>query len=423
MATSNFITKDGTGNIQSYWSPGQAMLTPLAFLLVYCVGLLIAYCLAWFSLRNRQGVVIALISVCIPGIISLAGYWPTINPFPATYDIKSVGSLGNSYGMSALAIISLVSGWACVIISTDVFCLQDRFRHFYDHIWYAAAILGGLFFVADTGTTRGTRELQDTTKHVQQASSYLLRQVKDYKKYCKAKTLEHTASCRWANDIQQSLADYSFYDDRLYWQLGPKTTADLYSIIAEAQNGTQETAIRRELESFNQRICPSAKNSFTISSDSCQRPFAEFCTGVSDGVYMIRTVAVANECIIPTLVRLRLIMEKQAATIEAAAYTKHERWFFYIVFAFFAGGKVANATAKLTKNRPGQAGLGDQKNVISIFINLWRISLKFFHLSRVLVYQLILQIKRIVQLSVSGLIELSEKIRARRHKKNVEESD
>ncbi len=117
--------------------------------------------------------IIALVISCAPGVSSVIGYWPPVNFIPDVYRIGSVCALGSPYGMAALVIIALLGGW----------------------------ILVGLFFVADAGTFHGTRDLQDTAKQVQRASSYLLRQPREYAKYCKSASIEQKA----ANDVQPSV--------------------------------------------------------------------------------------------------------------------------------------------------------------------------------------------------------------------------
>jgi len=272
--------------------------------------------------------------------------------------------------MAALAIIALLSGWIAVVILTDILSLQDRFRHAYDHLWYSMAILAGLFFVADAGNSHEVRDLQDTTKNVQQASSYLLGQIRGYVKYCESASIEQKASCIWANDIQQTLTDYTVYDERLYWQLGPKSQGYLYSPIRGDKE--VESEIRSELRKFNQIQCPVSTNRHSPPSNTCQRPPSIFCTGTENANYMMWTIAVSNECVIPTLVQLRSKMEKQVAHVESAARTSHARWVFYLFIAFLAGGKVANATAKFTKAQSGATGLGDECNVRRLLSTGWK---------------------------------------------------
>ncbi len=371
LGSSNFLVTDNAGRIaDSYWSPTEAMALPFAVLLMYTLLLSLGYCVAGFAISRRKGFAIALASLLLPGLISLFGYWPSKNFLPEVYHIGGVGALGSPYGMAALVIIALLSGWTCVVIATDALSLQDRFRHLYDHLWYSMAILGGLFFVADTGTSQEVRDLQDTTKQVQQASSFLLTQVRDYQRLCKSSSTELNVSCVWANHVRQQLLDYSASDERLYWQLGPKSVGDLYSVL-HGENGDQRAAIRSELKQFNQLQCWSSSTEISQARSVCERTPPQYCTGTDDANYMVRPVAIANECVIPTLVALRAKMEKQVTQIREAARTKHFRWLFYILFAVLAGGKVANATAKLTKAKSGESGLGDQKNTWRLIDSTW----------------------------------------------------
>lgn len=170
IGSSHFLIKDGAGHVtNSYWSPAEAMVVPLGALLLYCLLLSLCCCAAGYALARKKGLIIVSLSLCLPGVLSLIGYWPTVNFMPEIYYINNGGALGSPYGIAALATIALLSGWTAVVIATDIFGLQDRFRHLYDHLWYSIAILAGLFFVADAGTSQVTRELHDTTKHMQQA--------------------------------------------------------------------------------------------------------------------------------------------------------------------------------------------------------------------------------------------------------------
>lgn len=255
LSSSNFLVRDTSGQIiNSYWSPAEAVYLPFGVLLFYSLLLLFGFCVAGYALWCRKGIAITIVVASTPGILSLIGYWPKVNFMPVVYEIGRVGALGSSYGMAALAMIALLSGWVVVVILTDMLSLQDRFRHAYDHLWYSMAILAGLFFVADAGTSHEVRDLQDTVKNVQQASSYLLGQVRGYVKYCESASIEQKASCIWANDIQQTLNDYTVYDERLYWQLGPKNQGDLYSPIRGDKEVEYE--IRNELRKYNQIQCP-----------------------------------------------------------------------------------------------------------------------------------------------------------------------
>lgn len=394
--SSNFLIRDPTGKIvQSYWSPAKAMLFFLAGLLLYSIILTIGCLIAGYAISRMKGLLIALVSLFAPGIISVFGYWPNINFLPKIYYIGSIGSLGSPNGMAALLIISLISGWTILVIATDIFSWQDRFRHIYDHLWYVIAIIAaGWFFVTNEGTSLDKKDLRDATKHVQQASAYLLGQVREYEKYCKSSNMTNRVSCVWANSVQQYLVDYSTYDSHLYGMVGPKSTKDLYTAFGN-EDVDEEITIRSELKRFNQLQCPSSSNRMSIPFGICQRPPDEFCTGTSNYDYMLRTVAVSNECVVPTLVKLRAVMEKQVKLVEADEHSKAARWLFYIFVAFLSGGKVANATAKLTKTGLMGKGLGDNKNTCHLITCLLRLLKVVVNSARLLALKIYCLFKRV----------------------------
>jgi hypothetical protein len=378
IATSNFLVRDSSGKIiNSYWSVFEAVLPTLGILLIYSFLLCCAFCVAGYCLGRIKGTAIALLVLLSPGLFSTIDLWPAINFTPERFNIGGLGSLGSSVGMTSLVCLGLLSGWTLIVVATDFFRLQDRFRHFYDHIWYSMAILAGVFYVADVGTTQEQRSLQDASRQAQQASSYLLNQVRNYDAICRSSAKTDTASCIWASDIQQTLADYSVYDERLFWQLGPKTSADMYLPFRSGGDDLVKQ-IRTELFRFNDSQCPKLPNQLGQSSGLCQRPSAVFCTAIDklDGIdesIVLRSVAIANECIIPTLVRLKESTEKNVLKVKAADQKKHSRWLFFIFAAMLAGGKVANATARLSKSRQGKnsLGLGDNDRINILASYLW----------------------------------------------------
>ncbi len=98
-------------------------------------------------------------------------------------------------------------------------------------------------------------------------------------------------------------------------------------------------------------------------SGTCQSPPGIFCTsfpdpldGRIDDKVPIRTVAIASECIVPSLVASQARQEKLGAFVAEKARTKHFRWLFFILFSLIVGGKIANATSRAIEldKRPEQ---------------------------------------------------------------------
>jgi hypothetical protein len=62
-----------------------------------------------------------------------------------------------------------------------------------------------------------------------------------------------------------------------------------------------------------------------------------------------RTVAIANECVVPALFRLKAEQASLAATVDDNARARHLRTMFFLFVSLVAGGKVANASARMTE--------------------------------------------------------------------------
>jgi hypothetical protein len=72
--------------------------------------------------------------------------------------------------------------------------------------------------------------------------------------------------------------------------------------------------------------------------------FADPLDGKMDQENIVRTTALASECIIPTLVRLREQQQKLLALTIEDKRSKHYRWLYYGFFSLVVGGKIATST-------------------------------------------------------------------------------
>jgi hypothetical protein len=243
------------------------------------------------------------------------------------------------------------------------------------------AILTGTFFVADSNTSQAQRELDEMMQHIQQASAYLMNEANRYVESCRAAGREGP-SCTWADDIQPRLLEYTAYNSALYVSLGPTNAQDLYAPLRDLTLDEQQI-VRDELRDYNDKVCPATPNRHSRPSGTCRAPPASYCTGFEGDVgEYLRTVALSNACVIPTLIRDRSLVQHKEAKIREAAKDRHARWFFYTYFAFIAGGKVANASAKLSRERNSATALGTQHNVRHLFskcVAALRASLRLTH--------------------------------------------
>jgi hypothetical protein len=367
-----------------------SMLLLYSFLLV---GLIVV---AAYILGRWRGAFVALLLLVLPGVASIFGFWPDINYSPATIVLGGHGTLGNPLGMFPLVFMGLLTGWSLVVILSDLLGLKDNFRHYYDHVWYALAILTGVFFVMDSNLADVVRELQETHQESRQASAYLLQQVRTYDLQCQQTRRGRrrsgpqpvpsmsTVSCAWASEVQVLLIDYTTSHTRLFQTFGPKSGSDVYSPparIGRELSPEQILTLRREIQAYNNSQCPIEAHGegwirYSRSSGTCQRPPSPFCTAFPEPLdghvnhnVINRTVAIASECIIPLLVASRARQEKLQTIVEDKTRTKYIRWLFFILLSLVVGGKVANATSRAVEldKRPEE----EKRRILKFLRPVW----------------------------------------------------
>lgn len=391
VISSNFVKWNEQGIItESYWSPAEVAQSILGLFILCVPFFFILWCIAGYVVGRKKGFTVAISLALFPGTLSLIGAWPALSFMPDTFVIGGKGVLGSGWGMLPLVILGMLVGWTILIILCDLFNLGERFWHIYDHFWVAAAILAGIFFVADSQVAEHSRELQESSRTFQQASAYFLKQVEAYGTWCSHNGQFQSDSCRWASDVHQLLLDYSTENAFIASEFGPKSTVDVYSPFERLPNKNHIETIRTELAAYNHKLCPvtdlgKGVRQFARQSAVCQTPPPTFCNaypepldGIADHDAMIKTSAIANECLIPTLVMLRTQQEKLLEKVEADRIAKHYRWMFYVVFSLVAGGKIASSTTKAASfnQRTPQDTRRSLRFVRSICIRLWA-TLKF----------------------------------------------
>lgn len=62
---------------------------------------------------------------------------------------------------------------------------------------------------------------------------------------------------------------------------------------------------------------------------------------------MTERFAVANECVITSLLRYREVLSKEALRLSLSKNDPHYRWIWFIAMSVFIGGKIANVMTKI----------------------------------------------------------------------------
>ncbi|WP_330960438.1 hypothetical protein [Photobacterium sp. 53610] len=361
LASTNFLEYAEDGSIVgSYWSPTEANLAVFILLSIYFLFLVLMLLLAGYTLGRVKGVWIAIGVIALPGLMNVWGLWPDINYTPESYHIMGTGSLGGIKGYLALAMLACLSGWSIFVVLNDTFCLGEKFKGLFDHAWYAAALIAGVIFIYDTDANSDSVQLNQERQVSKELSNFFLTQLKAYDQYCESNNLVHLESCKWSARIQNTLYDYiGLATPSLFASFGPNSTEELYRVKNFANSHEIKQKIRIEVQQYNDLLCPYTENrgvtTFSPRSAKCIITPSTYCNAYPEasntpikGVF-VRPVALASECLIPTLVRSREIQERLSNKLASVSTAKHYRWMYLLAFAVFIGAKIANTTTKVVE--------------------------------------------------------------------------
>lgn len=360
ITSSNVVPVDSHGYVAvSVWFPAQATMLWLGILVLCSLVLAVLFLVSGYVLDRKRGVIGAAGLLMLPGCLNLVSLWPILRYLPDRFDISGTGVLGAPPGFLPLLALGALLGWCLTILLADILPLGDRFTHLYDHLWCTAGLVAAVFFVADAGVSENAKKLAESESTSRQASSYLARQTGAYVAWCERHQRTSSASCRWASDVQQTLLDYASEHVASFTTLGPQTSADIYGRFRRPLPPQEVTTIRREIAAYNVAQCPIKQLAPGISQSTppstvCLQTPAMYCTAFADPLdgkvdqeHIVHTTALASECIIPTLVRLREEQQKLLALTIEDKRGKHYRWLYYGFFSLVVGGKIATSTMKL----------------------------------------------------------------------------
>jgi hypothetical protein len=252
-----------------------------------------------------------------------------------------------------------ITGWAVMVLIYDNLNLTERFRQIYDHFWFPLALVAAVFFVADNGANEDAALLKEATASIQDASAFLLSQIRRYNDYCKANGLDNLKSCQWSSDSQWTFTHIKEGEASYFIEFAPDESKGFYAANKRTISDEDVIAIRKEINDYNQRLCPVKHFSNVISrssplSSTCEYVPRGYCSANPDGPPGLvdknissHTVALASECIVPWLAGAKPSLKQLSALLIRHDKAKNHRWLYFLAVAVAVGAKVALATTKL----------------------------------------------------------------------------
>ncbi|WP_122568821.1 hypothetical protein [Pseudomonas viridiflava] len=360
VVSSTFTGRNEAGQITgTYWSPDQAMVITLGYLMMLSLLLIPLLAAAAYTVDKKRGVLIFFALLLLPGGLNCLGLFPVINYLPIRYTINGVGKLGSEVGLIPLLMLCAITGWAVMVLIYDNLNLTERFRQIYDHFWFPLALVAAVFFVADNGANEDATLLKEATASIQDASAFLLSQIRRYDDYCKANGLDNLKSCQWSSDSQWTFTHIKEGEAGYFIDYAPDDSKGFYAANRRTISDEDVIAIRKEINDYNQRLCPVKHFSNVISrssplSSTCEYVPRGYCSANPDGPPGLvdknigsHTVALASECIVPWLAGAKPSLKQLSALVSQHDKAKNHRWLYFLAVAVAVGAKVALATTKL----------------------------------------------------------------------------
>ena len=360
VVSSTFTGRNDVGQIiGTYWSPDQAMVITLGYLIMLSLLLIPLLAAAAFTVSKKRGVFIFFTLLFLPGVLNCLGLFPVINYLPIRYTINGVGKLGSEVGLIPLLMLCAITGWAVMVLIYDNLNLTERFRQIYDHFWFPLALVAAVFFVADNGANEDAALLKEATASIQDTSAFLLSQIRRYDDYCKANGLDSLKSCQWSSDSQWTFTHIKEGEASYFIGYAPDESKGFYAANRRTISDEDVIAIREEINDYNQRLCPVKYFSNGMSSSSplsstCEYVPLGYCSdkpdappGLVDKNISSHTVALASECLIPWLASAKPSLKQLSALVSQHEKAKNHRWLYFLAVAVAVGAKVALATTKL----------------------------------------------------------------------------
>lgn len=356
VISTNFVETNAQGALlSSYWSPNKvAVVLGGGFLELFILLLPFVFLSSWI-LARKKGLIISFVLLITPGLLSLCHLLPAIQWLPLTYAIGGTGVTGNAAGLASLSFIGLLCGWILAIIISDVFATGEKFRQWTDIFLILTAVGNGIFWVSDREVALGKTAYEETVTDINNAAKYLLVQVKDYSRMCDNSGLSEMSSCQWASYIQETLENIASTKSSVIEYVMPENLDTFYRIPEYYGNQVSPDKIRQEFQNYNKKLCPNKALSKAITqlpppSRWCQTPPPAYCNAIQEGKFktgMSDRFAVANECVITSLLMYRQGLLKKQARLSLSKNAPHYRWMWFIAMSVFIGGKIANIMTKI----------------------------------------------------------------------------
>lgn len=288
---------------------------------------------AGFYLNKSTGY-LCLCLWMLPGGISLLGYFPDLYNFGPDKFHFGANFTGSTASAAANLIICMVAGWSAIMLFGS-FWKKNTFKNAYDHIWYLLGLIAALYFVVDSGLPSYKEELSDSNERTTQIMQFYRNSEQNLTLLCKDPILINQTPdlCSLASAMKWAFQDRLLSKDIL------RARIDLPDWVSSIAN---EPSLKKQIDIFNAIACSTGP-----VRGNCQTVPVEMSLSMDD---YKKPLAFLPSSYAKQLQRLHKSMQRADSHIQEIERGHNARYFVFLLLAFVAGGKLANASRSMFKH-------------------------------------------------------------------------
>ncbi|MEX2943087.1 hypothetical protein AB4K08_20400 [Serratia fonticola] len=296
----------------------------------------------------------------LPGLLSMFGYMPDVlGRGPEVFRFNE-GFPGSMESAAANLLIFLVGGWSLVMLLSS-FWEKNTFKNVYDHIWYTLGLIAALFFVVDAGLPSYKTDLSDADDRMVRTLQLFLTAGEHLEVLCVLpEVVEMSPSlCILAPELKWSVFNHLDLKGNLRAKIEPPSWTDKLA---------SDPILASQIARLNNWACTQGQQ-----LAQCQVIPIDTALSIQD---IDTPLAFPPPTYAEAIQNLYASMEKSDHRIHEIEQGHNLRYFVFLILAFLAGGKLANASRAMVKNdsiRPTSWILTFIKYVIKITMLSFRV--------------------------------------------------
>ncbi|MFP3503791.1 hypothetical protein [Burkholderia sp. SIMBA_062] len=269
-----------------------------------------------------------------PGLLSMFGYMPDIRGIAPDVFLFGEGFPGSAESAAANLLMCLVAGWSLIMLLSSLW-KKNTFKNVYDHIWYTMGLIAALYFVVDAGLSSYKSDLTEADDRMVRTLQLFRVAEKHLDVLC---ALPETAGlspalCALAPELKWGVRSYLDMKGNVRAKIEPPNW------VAEIAS---DPVLASQIRALNNWACTQGQQ-----PAQCQTAPSDTALSIHD---MDTPLAFPPPSYAKAIQQLHASMEKSDRRIHDIERGHNLRYFGFLIVAFLAGGKLANASRAMVKD-------------------------------------------------------------------------